>query len=114
MKNEIWLKDKPCIAMKQKIYLKENWEGDLPGAAPKGKCYFDHAKDCSEKCDYYIKKNLVFPHKMEIDWYSVNRSNNPFDPELFGLFWNLKSIRIQKGSTMIAWGAFDDWEGWCD
>lgn len=49
----MWLEDKPCKAMREKLYLKGHWEGDLPGLAPIGKCYFVHSKDCNEKCPYY-------------------------------------------------------------
>ena len=53
-KKKMWLEDKPCRAMKEKIYLKENWSGDLPGLAPIGKCYFDYSKECTEECSQYI------------------------------------------------------------
>jgi len=38
--------DKPCRAMREGTPLC----GDLPGMAPRGKCYFDHQKDCNAWC----------------------------------------------------------------
>jgi hypothetical protein len=43
--------------MRERIYVKENWCGDLPGMAPEGKCYFDHHDDCNDKCEYWEGKN---------------------------------------------------------
>lgn len=48
--------DKPCRAMRERIYVKENWCGDLPSMAPEGKCYFDHHDDCNDKCEYWEGK----------------------------------------------------------
>ena len=45
--------DKPCRMMRERLHLKNNLCGDLPAFAPKGKCYFDHQKDCNAWCSFW-------------------------------------------------------------
>lgn len=55
------LEAKPCRAMHENIYLKENWAGDLPSLAPIGKCYFDHQKNCTSECNWYEQRKIIHP-----------------------------------------------------
>jgi|SRR3989304_223282 len=47
---EPWKNKNPCRMVRERTYLKGNYQGDLPGANPPGKCHFDHTKTCDASC----------------------------------------------------------------